>query len=87
MAIKALVATLILGTSSLALAQPGYGREVRAEHRVQQDRAELRRDEFRGDRAGVRMDRRELRRDVRSEHRIERNRRFNRWERLRGWRR
>lgn len=87
MAIKALITTLILGSSTLALAQPGYGREARVEHRIHQDRAELRRDEFRGDRAGVRMDRRELRRDVRSEHRIERNRRFNRWERARAWRR
>ena len=92
MALKAIIATLILGTSSLALAAPGY-REQRAEHRVNEDRAELRRD-----RADLRRDRRfEERVEARAtahrrferenrferERRLERERRFERMQQLR----
>jgi len=52
MALKAIVATLILGTSSLALAGP-FQREARDEQRE------------RGDRMELRHDRNELRRDER----------------------
>jgi hypothetical protein len=83
MALKAIVATLILGTSSLVLAGP-YQREVRDEHRAQDDRVELRHDrnelrrderfgasarEIRHERRELREDRWELRRDRRFEAR------------------
>ena len=102
MAIKALIATLILGSSTLALAEPGYGREIRTERREQGDRAELRHDlregnyrDLRGDRMALRHDRREERRleerrreERRLEERRERERRFERMQELRrgGWR-
>jgi hypothetical protein len=100
MALKALIATLILGTSSLALAGP-FQREQRDEHRVREDRGDLRQDrrelraderhgagprEIRHDRTELRTDRQDLRRDDRVEAR---DRRFdrNRFERNHEWRR
>jgi hypothetical protein len=72
MALKAIIATLVLGTSSLAMAAPGgYQREARVEHRVQNDRRE------------IRQDRREIRRDHRIEGRME-HRRGERHEGRRG---
>ena len=95
MALKAIIATLILGTSSLALAAP-HQREQRDEHRVGRDRTELRQDrrelradqrfgagprELRHDRAELRDDRGDLRRDRNLEARDHRFERERRSER------
>jgi Ni/Co efflux regulator RcnB len=75
MALKAIVATLVLGTSSLALA--GTPREARVEHRIHAERAELRTDRRIEHRIERRDDRREYRREGRVEHRqFERGRRI-----------
>jgi hypothetical protein len=103
MALKAIVATLILGTSSLVLAGP-YQREARDQHRakgdrveVRHDRNELRRDErfgapareIRQDRGELRHDRWDLGRDRRFEARDRRGERRvdRRNDRREGWRR
>jgi hypothetical protein len=100
MALKVLVATLILGSSSLALAGP-YQNEVRDERRVREDardlradRAELRRDErfgagsreIRHDNAELRADRWDLKRDRRLEANDQRGMRERRFERSCGQR-
>jgi hypothetical protein len=69
MALKAIITTLFLGSSSLAMAAPhggAYGNEARAEHRIAAERGEIR-----GERRDIHMDRREIRRDPRSERRVE----------------
>jgi hypothetical protein len=101
MALKAIIATLILGTSSLALAGP-FQREQRDEHRVGNDRTELRQDrrelradqrfgagprEIRHDRAELREDRGDLRRDRNVEARDHRFGRERRFERTHASRR
>jgi hypothetical protein len=102
MALKAIVATLILGTSSLVLAGP-YQREARDEHRAKGDRVELRHDrnelrrderhgassrEIRHDRRELREDRWDLGRDRRFEARDRRvERRVDRERGRESWRR
>lgn len=83
MALKAIITTLFLGSSTLAMAAPrgAYNNEARAEHRIQEDRADIR-----ADRRDIRMDRREIRRDHRVERRDE-HRRFERRAEHRGGRR
>jgi hypothetical protein len=78
MALKAIIATLVLGSSSLALAEAP--RQARAEHRIHEERADQRSDR--------RIDRREGRVEHRSEHRrVERERRFEHLQGLRRGRR
>ena len=71
MAIKAIIATLVLGSSSLALAAP---REARVEHRIHEERRELRADRRNEHRI-------EGRREERNERRFE-GRRFERERRF-----
>src|SRR3569623_2466360 len=86
MALKAIVATLILGTSSLALAGP-FQREARAEQRERGDRMELRhaRNELRraarfgASRREIRHERGEIRRDRRALGRGRWSARRDRW--------
>jgi hypothetical protein len=63
MALKAIIATLVLGSSSLALAETP--RQARVEHRIHQERGELRADR----RVERRIGRHEGRVERRSEHR------------------